>query len=142
MDQGVAHAKRRGPVEELHLVSSELPGDVPTRRLVGFYCCHVSFHHTCSQWKKQEQEGRSENGTKQTLAPKVKVKKNGSVSPFTFAFPGIHVLELLKLDGSGTLVKRFTFNSKHMAATSTQTFMAHKLGCSFIRLSIYINAGD
>lgn len=30
MDQGEAHVESRGPVEEVHLVGSELPGDVPT----------------------------------------------------------------------------------------------------------------
>lgn len=30
VDQREAHIKRRGPVKELHLVSSELPGDVAT----------------------------------------------------------------------------------------------------------------
>lgn len=30
VDQGEAYIKRRGPVEERHLVSSELPGNVTT----------------------------------------------------------------------------------------------------------------
>lgn len=49
MDQSEAFVKRRGPVEELHLVGGELPGDVPAGRLVGFDCSQVSLHHTCSR---------------------------------------------------------------------------------------------
>lgn len=58
MDQGVTCIKRRGPVKKLHLVGSELPGDVPSRGLVCFYCRQVSFHHACSP--EEEEEGRSE----------------------------------------------------------------------------------
>ena len=56
MDQGEAYIKRRGPVEELHLVSGELPGDVATGWLVGFYCRQVSLHHACSKERKEGQK--------------------------------------------------------------------------------------
>lgn len=53
MDQGEAHVKGRGPVEELNLVSRELPGDVTTRRLVGFNSCQISLNNTCSREGKK-----------------------------------------------------------------------------------------
>lgn len=53
MDQGEAYIKRRRAVEELHLVSSELPGDIPAGRLVGFYCRQVSLHHACSPGEEE-----------------------------------------------------------------------------------------
>lgn len=56
MHQGEAHIKRRGPAEELHLVGSELPGNVPARRLVGFYCRQVSLHHSCSPGRRENRK--------------------------------------------------------------------------------------
>ncbi|KAG7228045.1 hypothetical protein INR49_005667 [Caranx melampygus] len=58
MDQGEAHIKCRGPVEELHLVSCELPGDVTSGRLVGFHCRQVPLHDACSEGKEGRREGR------------------------------------------------------------------------------------
>ena len=67
MHQREAHIKGRGAVEELHLVCSELPGDVSARRLVGFYRCQVSLHHACSRGRKEGQKIGCRNGSVQLL---------------------------------------------------------------------------
>ena len=60
MDQGEAHVERGGAVEELHLVGSELSGDVACGRLVGFYRRQVSLHDA---WRRGRKKGQTIGNT-------------------------------------------------------------------------------
>lgn len=78
MHQGVACIERRGPVKKLHLVGSELPGDVPSRGLVCFYCRQVPFYHACSPQRKRKSRKEGQK----------KIRNKGetkNVPPSTFA---------------------------------------------------------
>lgn len=53
MHQSEAHIERGRPVQELHLVCSQLSSDVSPGRFIGFHCRQVALDHT---WKTQKEK--------------------------------------------------------------------------------------
>lgn len=47
--QGVAHVEGGRAVQQPHLVRRQLPGNVPSGRLVGFHCSQITFHNSWGQ---------------------------------------------------------------------------------------------